>query len=53
MAVTLKGANAIYQGLSTDDKPENVPVNTQFEEFDTGDTYYYDGETWSKVGAGA
>lgn len=53
MAVTLKGANAIYQGLSTDDKPENVPVNTQFEELDTGDTYYFDGEAWAKVGGEA
>lgn len=51
--VTLKGASPIYQGESTDDKPDDVPVNTQFEELDTGDTYYYTGKTWAKVGGGA
>lgn len=50
MAVTLKGANPIYLGLSTDDKPTDVPVNTLFEELDTNDTYYYSGEAWVKVG---
>lgn len=51
MAITLKGANAILQGLSTDDKPETAEINQLFEELDTGDTYYFDGETWAKVGA--
>lgn len=39
-----------YEGLSTDTKPSGVPVNSLFLELDTGDTYYYTGATWSKVG---
>ena len=39
-----------YKGLSTDTKPNNAPVNSMFLELDTGDLYYYDGDTWSKVG---
>lgn len=50
MAVTIKGAGAEYIGLSTDDKPEDVAVNTLFSELDTNDTYYFTGETWAKVG---
>lgn len=49
--VTLKGAGATYVGTSQDDKPDNLEVNTIFEELDTGDTYYYTGEAWAKVGA--
>lgn len=48
--VTLKGAGASYVGLSTDDKPEDVPVNSIFTELDTNDSYYYTGESWGKVG---
>ena len=39
-----------YLGLSTDEKPTAVPVNTLFLELDTGDIYYFDGEDWQKVG---
>lgn len=39
-----------YKGLSTDTKPENVPVNSLFLELDTGDVYYWDGSDWSEVG---
>ena len=53
MAVTIKGSTPTYQGLSTDDKPEEPVVNAFFEELDTGDIYYFDGETWAKVGAKA
>ena len=46
-----------YAGLSTDNKPtENVAINSMFFELDTGDFYYYTGETgeeWAKVGGGA
>lgn len=49
--ITLKGNNATYQGESTDTKPDGVPVNTLFEELDTGGTYYYTGDTWVKVGS--
>jgi len=42
-----------YMGLSTDTKPENVPVNTLFLELDTGDFYYFDGEDWQKIGGNA
>lgn len=39
------------KGLSTDTKPtENVAVNSLFWELDTGDFYYFNGETWAKVG---
>lgn len=49
--ITIKGNDATYQGESTDEKPDTVPVNTLFEELDTGDTYYFTGETWIKVGS--
>ena len=45
---------SIYElcGLSTDNKPTNVGVNSIFLELDTGDFYYLDDdETWKKVGA--
>ena len=43
-----------FEGLSTDDKPtEDVGVNSKFYELDTNDVYYFDGETWSKVGGEA
>ncbi len=39
------------EGLSTDTKPtEGIGVNSKFYELNTGDTYYFDGENWSKVG---
>ena len=42
------------EGKSTDSKPtEGVGVNSKFYELNTGDTYYFDGETWSKVGGDA
>ena len=48
MAVTLKGNNGTYEGESTDIKPLDAPVNTEFFELDTGKTYYYDGESWNE-----
>ena len=40
-----------YKGLSTNTKPtENVGVNSIFLELDTGDFYYFTGETWAKIG---
>lgn len=40
-----------YQGISTDNKPtEGVPINALFLELDSGDFYYFDGESWAKVG---
>ena len=36
--ITLKGNNGIYEGLSTDTKPSDVPVNTEFHELDTDKT---------------
>ena len=48
MAVTLKGNNGTYEGTSEDNKPLDVPVNTEFFELDTGKTYYFDGETWNE-----
>lgn len=39
------------EGLSTDTKPtENIGVNSKFYELNTGDTYYFNGTTWAKVG---
>lgn len=37
-------------GLSTDEKPTDVWANSLFLELDTGDFYYFTGETWAKVG---
>lgn len=48
MAVTLKGNNGTYEGTSEDNKPLDVPVNTEFNELDTGKTYYFDGKTWNE-----
>ena len=48
--VTLEGANATYTGESTDTKPVDAFPNTLFKELDTGDTYYYNGTAWAKVG---
>lgn len=48
MAVTLKGNNGTYEGTSEDNKPLDVPVNTEFNELDTGKTYYFDGESWNE-----
>ena len=55
MAITNKlshGTNYVeLEGLSTDTKPkENIGVNSKFYELDTNDTYYFDGDDWSKVG---
>lgn len=48
--VTQAGQTAIYQGESTDQKPSNEPINTIFEELDTGKKYYYNGSTWAVIG---
>lgn len=40
-----------YKGVSTDDKPTNCAVNSTFWELDTNDKYYFDGDTWAKIGA--
>ena len=55
MAITLmkdpKDGTDDFKGLSTDTKPtDGVEVNSMFLELDTGDLYYYDGDTWAKVG---
>lgn len=42
-----------YKGLSKDDKPTDCAANSLFLELDTGDFYYFTGEEWAKVGAGA
>lgn len=39
-----------YYGESTDEKPSNADINDRLKELDTGNVYYYDGTTWSKVG---
>lgn len=49
--VTINGRPADLRGLSTDEKPTNdVAPNTLFLEVDTGKFYYFDGESWGKVG---
>ena len=41
------------EGTSQDNKPlENIGVNSKFYELDTGDTYYFDGSAWAKIGGG-
>lgn len=39
-----------FLGLSTDNKPTDVPVNSIFLELNTGDVYYYTGTGWAKLG---
>ena len=39
-----------YKGLSTDEKPTDCGTNSIFLELDTGNFYYFDGETWAKIG---
>lgn len=42
------------EGTSQDTKPEEgIGVNSKFYELDTGDTYYFTGEAWAKVGGAA
>ena len=50
MAVSNNGSDLDLRGLSTDDKPTDVSVNTIFLELDTGDFYYFDGTEWNKIG---
>ena len=55
MAITNKLSHATnyveLEGVNDDDKPtENIGVNSKLYELDTGDTYYFDGTTWNKVG---
>lgn len=39
------------EGLHGDTKPtEGIGVNSKFYELDTGDTYYFNGSAWAKVG---
>lgn len=38
------------KGLSTDTKPTDVGVNSLFLELDTCEAYYFDGNTWQKIG---
>ena len=58
MAITNKLAkDSLYvelEGTSQDNKPEeDIGVNSKFHELDTGDTYYFTGEAWAKVGGDA
>lgn len=47
MAVQKIATISKWIGLSTDVKPENVPVGSEFWEYDTGSTYItYDGTEW-------
>jgi hypothetical protein len=55
MAITNKlshGTDYVeLEGVSDDEKPEEgIGVNSKFHELDTGDTYYWTGEAWAKVG---
>lgn len=47
---TLAGSAPTYLGLSTDDKPLDVPVNTLYIELDTEKISYFTGETWEEMG---
>lgn len=48
--VTMIGSAPTYCGTSSDDKPGSVIINSKFKELDTGDTYYYTGSEWLKIG---
>lgn len=39
-----------YKGTSLDTKPTNCAVNSIFWELDTNDKYYFNGDTWEKIG---
>lgn len=39
-----------YKGTSLDNKPTTCAVNSIFWELDTNDKYYFNGETWEKIG---
>ena len=47
--ITLKGNIANLEGTSSDQKPNNVPVNTIFRELDTNCSYYFTGEAWVEI----
>ena len=47
--VTLKGNSANLEGLSTDQKPTDVPVNTEFRELDTNCRFYFTGTAWEEI----
>lgn len=34
----------LYEGKSTDTKPVSAPNGSKFEEMDTGDEYFFDGD---------
>lgn len=58
MAITNKlshGTDYVeLEGTSDDTKPEEgIGINSKFYELNTGDTYYWDGEAWQKVGGDA
>ena len=54
MAVTMASPTDVsqveYKGLSTDNKPTDCGINSLFLELDTGDFYYFTGDSWAKVG---
>ena len=50
MAITYEKNDERLVGLSTDNKPTNVRVNTIFWELDTNDKYFFDGTAWHKIG---
>ena len=54
MAVTMASPTDVsqveYKGLSTDNKPTDCGINSLFLELDTGDFYYFTGDSWMKVG---
>ena len=54
MAVTMASPTDVsqveYKGLSTDNTPTDCGVNSLFLELDTGDFYYFTGDSWAKVG---
>lgn len=52
--VTLNGNRGNYLGLSVDTKPTLTASpedrNTMLVELDTGNVFYWDGDTWRKFG---
>lgn len=40
---------ANFEGLSTDIKPTNVPINAWFHETDTDKHYQFDGTNWNYI----
>ena len=47
---SFESKHAEILGLSLDTKPTDVQVNDMFIELDTGDAYFWNGDSWQQIG---